>query len=205
MTIESVCPNCYKEGETRLLLTTIPFFKDVIISSFTCSHCYHKNTNVQNSGKLAEFGVDLLLTVTSKEDLARDIVRGEWATTYVPELQLEIPCTKKGYMSTLEGFLTSFKEDLEMGQGERRKQNPDYADQIDDFILKINKYINADEEILPFTFRLVDPSGNSFVQNPNAPNPDKNLKIEKFTRTPEHLEVKKNSKNFFKGFFHKTN
>lgn len=189
MRIESVCPNCFKQGETRLLLTTIPFFKDVIVSSFSCEHCLHKNTEVQNSGKMAEFGKDITLTVTSKEDLGRDIVRGEWATTYVPELQLEIPCTRKGYMSTLEGFLTSFRDDLQMGQEERRKDYPDYANQIEDFILKLNKYIEANEDVLPFTFRLCDPSGNSYVQNLHAPQPDPNLKIEKFTRTKEQLEV----------------
>lgn len=189
MKMPSICPHCYKEGETRLLLTTIPFFKDVIISSFSCEHCLHKNTHVQNSGKLAEFGKDIILTVTSKEDFGRDIVRGEWATTYLPELQLQIPCTKKGFMSTLEGFLTSFRDDLQMGQEARRKQSPEYADQIEDFIVKLNKYIDANEDIFPFTFRLCDPSGNSFIQNPNAPNPDPNLKIEKFPRTKEQLEV----------------
>jgi len=38
---------------------------------------------------------------------------------------------------------------------------------------------------MPFTFEVIDPSGNSFIQNPNAPKVDPNLKCEKFLRTFE--------------------
>jgi hypothetical protein len=31
--IESLCMNCHENGQTRLLLTRIPFFKEVILSS----------------------------------------------------------------------------------------------------------------------------------------------------------------------------
>ena len=37
----------------------------------------------------------------------------------------------------------------------------------------------------PFTFIVEDPSGNSFVQNPNAPNKDTYMKTEFFPRTTE--------------------
>ena len=35
----------------------------------------------------------------------------------------------------------------------------------------------------PFTFEIVDPSGNSFIQNPDAPNPDQFVKATNFMRT----------------------
>ena len=38
----------------------------------------------------------------------------------------------------------------------------------------------------PFTFILEDPSGNSFIQNPNAPNTDTYMKTEFYPRTTEH-------------------
>ena len=38
---------------------------------------------------------------------------------------------------------------------------------------------------LPFNFEVYDPSGNSFVQNPNAPNPDIGCIYETFLRTVE--------------------
>lgn len=118
--IESLCPNCEKNGETRMMLTNIPFFKDILVVSFTCDLCGHRNNEIQNAGVLAEHGLKIKLTVTCKEDLERDICRGEFATTFVPELGLEVPFNKKGHMSTLEGFLTGFKEDLLMQQPHRR-------------------------------------------------------------------------------------
>jgi zinc finger protein len=34
--MSSLCMSCEEQGETRLLLTSIPHFKEVIISSFYC-------------------------------------------------------------------------------------------------------------------------------------------------------------------------
>ena len=101
---------------------------------------------------------------------------------------MEIPPNRKGHMTTLEGFLTSFKDDLQMGQEERRSNNPTVADQIDDFIIKLDRYINAEDDIFPFTFILDDPAGNTFIQNLNAPNPDPNLKYEKYERTIQQIK-----------------
>lgn len=117
------------------------------------------------------------------------MVRGEHATTFIPELEMEIPPNNKGHMTTLEGFLVSFKEDLELGQEYRREQNPAVADQIDDFLTRLDKYLAADPEVLPYTFILDDPSGNSFVQNFLAPNPDPNLKAQKYTRSIEQIRT----------------
>ena len=118
--MESLCVNCGKNGETRMMLTNIPFFKDVLVVSFTCDHCHWRNNEIENAGVLSEMGHKISLKVTCKEDMDRDICRGEFATTFIPELQLEIPFTKKVHMSTLEGFLTGFKEDLLMNQPHRR-------------------------------------------------------------------------------------
>lgn len=41
--LESLCPNCQENGETRLLLTKIPFFKEIIVSSFYCDNCGYRN------------------------------------------------------------------------------------------------------------------------------------------------------------------
>jgi len=40
-------------------------------------------------------------------------------------------------------------------------------------------------KVFPFTFEIDDPSGNSFVQNPNAPNVDEFVTVTKFARTVE--------------------
>ncbi len=41
----------------------------------------------------------------------------------------------------------------------------------------------------PFTFEVNDPSGNSFVQNPNAPNPDVGCIYEQYLRTLEDYQA----------------
>ena len=48
---------------TRLMLTRIPFFKEVIISSFSCDECGFENREVQLGGKVQEKGVKYVLTV----------------------------------------------------------------------------------------------------------------------------------------------
>jgi hypothetical protein len=70
-----------------------------------------------------------------------------------------------------------------------KQNNPQSADQIDNFIVRLEKYIAADPEVLPFTFEIEDPAGNSFIKNNLFPNADPNLKIEKYTRTIEQLRM----------------
>uniref|UniRef100_A0A3Q1BMS8 Zinc finger ZPR1-type domain-containing protein n=1 Tax=Amphiprion ocellaris TaxID=80972 RepID=A0A3Q1BMS8_AMPOC len=55
--IESLCMNCYQNGTTRLLLTKIPFFKEIIVSSFSCANCSWSNTEIQSAGRIQEQGV----------------------------------------------------------------------------------------------------------------------------------------------------
>lgn len=52
---------------TRLLLTTIPFFREVIVSSFSCEHCGWSNTEVQSAGRIQDQGVRYTLTVRAAE------------------------------------------------------------------------------------------------------------------------------------------
>lgn len=40
------------QGVTRLLLTTIPYFKEVIIMSFRCEHCGTSNNEIQSAGSI---------------------------------------------------------------------------------------------------------------------------------------------------------
>lgn len=185
--MSSLCPKCEEQGETRMLLTEIPFFKEIVIMSFSCPHCNYKNNELQPASTLEDFGSKITLNVTNKEDLGRDIVRSKHATISVPELNLEIPCSGKGYFSTLEGFLTTFKEDLEMDQEDRKINHPEVHQQIEDFIRKLEKYIECREDILPFTFIMDDPSGHSNIKNPFAPKEDPNLKLEKYVRTVEQI------------------
>ena len=45
------------QGITKLLLTKIPYYKDVIVSSFSCSHCGLINNDLQSASPIEEKGV----------------------------------------------------------------------------------------------------------------------------------------------------
>ncbi|TSK16159.1 Zinc finger protein ZPR1 [Bagarius yarrelli] len=182
--IESLCMNCYENGKTRLLLTKIPFFREIIISSFTCSHCHWTNTEIQSAGRIQEQGVCYTLSVKTKEDMNREVVRTDSATTRIPELDFEIPAfTQKGSLSTIEGLLDRAVAGLEQDQPIRRATDPEVANKIDQFIERLKKLKDVGEE---FTLIINDPSGNSFIENPLAPQKDQALTVSYYKRTPEH-------------------
>lgn len=55
------------QGVTRLLLTRIPFFKEIIVSSFSCPSCSWSNTEIQAAGRIQEQGVCYTLAVSSRQ------------------------------------------------------------------------------------------------------------------------------------------
>lgn len=54
--VESLCMNCHKNGVTRMLLTRIPYFREVIIMSFECPHCGFKIVKFNQQHKLLKRG-----------------------------------------------------------------------------------------------------------------------------------------------------
>ena len=111
--IESVCMECQKNGVTKFMYTKIPMFKEIILSSFLCEHCGNKNTEVQFAGKLAKQGVKYVYTITDPAHLNRSIVKSEFATIRIPELEFEIPPqTQKGSINTPEGFFANSIEGI---------------------------------------------------------------------------------------------
>lgn len=62
-------PSCFllPQGTTRLLLTKIPFFREIIVSSFSCEHCGWSNTEIQSAGRIQDQGVRYTLTVRAQE------------------------------------------------------------------------------------------------------------------------------------------
>ncbi len=170
------------------MYTKIPMFKEIILSAFCCDECGNRNNEVSFGGKLPFKGCKYSLCVVTAEDLNRSVVKSEYATIKIPEIEFEIPPqTQKGSIKTIEGFLLSTIEGIEELQEERRKFNPQVAAQIDEFIAKMKEM--REGRNLPFTFEVNDPSGNSFVQNPNAPNPDVGCIHEEYLRTMEDYQA----------------
>ncbi len=185
--IESLCMNCHEMGTTNLLLTKIPFFREIILMSFRCKHCGWRNNEIQFGGSIAENGCVHKLKITESSDLNRQVVKSDNATICIPELDFEIPpITQKGTLNTIEGFLAQTIEGLRAAQPERYLENPDVARKVESFIEKLEQCKDGE---MKFTFIIDDPSGNSFIENIHAPNPDPHLMVTHYERSREQNQA----------------
>lgn len=76
MTFPGHCSNCQQPGETNMVVTEIPYFKEIVLMAFTCQHCGYKSNEVKSGGAVSEKGRKLTLKITmGAEDLARDILK----------------------------------------------------------------------------------------------------------------------------------
>ncbi|XP_073037964.1 uncharacterized protein [Primulina eburnea] len=183
--VESLCMRCGDNGITRFLLTLIPHFRKILLSAFECTHCGERNNEVQFAGEIQPNGCQYRLKVPSgdKKMFNRQVVKSETATIKIPELDFEIPTeAQRGSLSTVEGILVRAADELEALQDERKKVDPQTAEAIDVFLIKLRACATGDSH---FTLILDDPSGNSFIENPYAPSPDQLLMIKSYERTPE--------------------
>jgi len=184
--IESLCMNCHEQGITRLLLTRIPFFRDVIIMSFTCPHCGYRDNQIQPGSDIQEQGIRVTLKVEGAKMMNRQIVKQGSASVRIEEMDFEAPAfTSKGSLTTVEGILENAAAGLEEQQPVRRIMQPEIAEKIDEVIATLTKYRSGE---FPFTLVLEDISGNSFIENPFAPEVDPALSIQHFRRSAEQNE-----------------
>lgn len=187
--IESLCMRCGENGTTRLLLTRIPHFREVVLMAFECPHCNERNNEIQFAGELQPRGCHYELKVPAGDPavLNRQVVKSDSATIRIPELDFEIPPeAQRGKLSTIEGMLLRAAEELEALQDERKKVDPATAEAIDQFLTKLRSYAAGNSA---FTFVLDDPAGNSYVENPCAPSSDPLLSIRFYERTREQQEA----------------
>lgn len=181
--VDSMCMNCHGNGQTRLLLTKIPFYKEVVLMSFSCNDCGYENNEVQSGSVIPEKGVKITLEVKEKRDLNRQLVKSDYTNIKIPDLDFEIPSqTQKGEITTIEGVISRCIAGLNQDQVARRNQHPEAAKEIDNFIKKLENLKNLQDT---FTLILEDISGNSFIENPNAPKTDCNCTYEYFKRSKE--------------------
>ncbi|KAJ3115671.1 hypothetical protein HDU96_000219 [Phlyctochytrium bullatum] len=186
--VESLCMNCHEQGITRLLLTVIPHFREVIIMHFECEHCGFENNEVQSGSTIAEKGIRMRCKIENKEDLNRQVVKAESASVKFEELDFEIPAqTQRGVLSTVEGMINKAVEGLSALQPQRKLIDEAVHDKIEEVIGVLRGYL--DERGLPFTVVIDDPAGNSYIENLQAPKKDPKLVYEVYERTPEQDEA----------------
>ncbi|ORX83407.1 zinc-finger protein ZPR1 [Basidiobolus meristosporus CBS 931.73] len=181
--VESLCMKCERNGTTRIMLTKVPYFKEVILVHFQCPFCEYENNQVQYGGALEEKGAIYTCVLNSKEDYSRQIVRSEYATIRLHELDLELPNTsKRGVLTTIEGLLLRIIEDLSMEQAIRKIMQPEIHEKIEDLIAKMKDHLTRHN---PLTISMDDPAGNSFIESLDPPSVDPKLTIKHYTRSEE--------------------
>ena len=185
-----------------MLLTYIPYFREVIVVSFSCLHCGNRNSEIQSAGQIQPKGCLYTVHVTNPTDLNRQVVKSEYCTVNIPELQIEIP-PKKGQLTTIEGLISDTLRDLELDQPLRKHMQPEAYTKIEQVCDKLRDILGEDKpaddndqakqdetnpsalrslgpvgassssmtaeekatrKVPPFSIRLDDPSGNSFVE-----------------------------------------
>ncbi|KAF3947323.1 hypothetical protein CMV_026528 [Castanea mollissima] len=118
MTFPSTCGTCGIACETRMFVTKIPYFQEVIVMASTCDACGYRNSELKPGGRVPEKGKRISLTVRNNKDLCRDVIKSDTAGVKVPELDLELASgTLGGVVTTVEGLITKISESLERVHG----------------------------------------------------------------------------------------
>ncbi|CUG85471.1 zinc finger protein, putative [Bodo saltans] len=157
--LESMCPRCEKNGTTRLMITMIPHFREVIVSSFDCPNCGERNNEIQFGGAYGEKHVHYELQVRNAKDMNRQIVKSEHATIQIPELDLEVPPqTQKGSLNTVEGILQQTIDGLKV---DARLCSLKCTKRSKHSSQRVEEYRTGDKH---FTVIIDDPAGNSYVE-----------------------------------------
>ncbi|KAB8342892.1 hypothetical protein FH972_022489 [Carpinus fangiana] len=183
--IESLCMNCHKNGTTRLLLTRIPFFRDVVLMSFSCPECGFKNSEIQSAGEIQQRGVKYTFRADEAADLERQVVKGDSCIVRIEDVDLEIP-PGRGQLTNVEGLVSMVRDDLEVGQDVRREAAPEVATKIGEIIEDLGKIATGAK--LPFTITLDDPTGNSSFE-PSTKDGRGKWSRSTYARTPEQNEA----------------
>ncbi|KAJ6519202.1 zf-ZPR1-domain-containing protein [Mycena sanguinolenta] len=184
--IDSLCMKCHEQGVTRMLLTSIPYFREVIVMSFRCEFCGATNNEIQSASTIQKEGAVYTARILHRSDLDRQIVRSPTCEVYLAEYELTLPASSRGQLTTVEGLIRDVVADLSMDQPLRRIQDPDGHAKIESLVLKLQEILGDeddedDEDSAPkvqvgtaaqklhlpmpaFTIKLDDPAGNSWIE-----------------------------------------
>lgn len=167
-----------------MCLCTIPYFKELIITCFTCEKCGFKTAEVKGGGGFSEKATKMVFRKEKTEDLSRDIFKSETAKIIIPELNFETDTGSMGGMfTTVEGILSKILDNLEnvpFSYGDSKENS-----NMEDFLNNFRSYLEQDKK---FTLIIDDPLSNSFIFSPLFPQKDPQLDIIEYERTWEQNE-----------------
>ena len=149
--------------------------------SFYCEHCHFKNNEVQPAGEMQEQGSRYTFHVSERDDLERQIVKSDTAMMKIEDLDIEIPAGR-GRFTNVEGVVREVSKDLEAGQAERQKSDPEVFEKIQAIVNDLGDLV----EKANFTVSLDDPAGNSWIEPlPKGSEPKEKYSHQKYARSAE--------------------
>eukprot|EP01138_Halocafeteria_seosinensis_P010970 gb/GECG01011205.1/.p1 GENE.gb/GECG01011205.1/~~gb/GECG01011205.1/.p1 ORF type:complete len:474 (+),score=64.39 gb/GECG01011205.1/:1-1422(+) len=184
------CYSCSEAGEMRVCITDIPNFKEVIIMTFICEECGWKNVEIKSGGAIPEKGRKVSLKMdpgeTMEIDLRRDLIKGDKAAVWIPELDIELEGgTLGGMYTTVEGLLHAIKENLVDSSPFSSSQETSAPKECyESFIRSIERAALGEISI---TLCIIDPMANSFIADPT--NSGSRLLTEEYVRSAEEDEA----------------
>jgi zinc finger protein len=196
-TFVTKCPQCHQQAVTRMCVSHIPHFKEIVLMCLLCENCGYKSNEVKGGGALSKEGLKITLTVESIEDLKRYVLKSDTAGVEIPELEVEATeGSLGGIYTTVEGLVRKIKEQLEAADPckQRRCNDRDGFSSPDPRQARFHAVLHslaemADGERFPFILVINDPLANSFIGSTSieASN-DSSIEIERFERTFEQNE-----------------
>lgn len=149
-----------------MLLTVIPYFKEVIVVSFRCEHCGefvallptsfrngkltlrtqsrfagYTNNDIQAAGEIQSSGAVYTVKITDRKDLNRQLVKSEHCIISIPEYSLQIPAAR-GQFTTVEGIISDTIRDLSQDQPVRLEHQPEIHAKIQELIEKLRLIVD---------------------------------------------------------------
>jgi zinc finger protein len=151
--------------------------------SFTCDECGYQNNEIQSGAEIKEKGIKIKITVEDDRDLNRRVCKTDYSSVRIEELDFEIPAkSQKGEITTIEGIISRVVTGLSQDQDKRIIEHPEAAEQINQFIAKLDELKELKK---PFTLIIDDISGDSYIENLCAPHSDPKLNVTHYARNKE--------------------
>lgn len=138
------------------------------------------------TGQIAEFGVTITCSVETAEDLQRSVLISDAAVVKVPEVELEIPSSQRGRLTTIEGLIDEVMENLTITNDDRRKADPKAAETIASYVARLAMLKSGTEK---FHVEIRDTSGNSAVEGSQPGKKDPLVDVKKFERTDDENQA----------------
>lgn len=76
--------------------------------SFECESCGCKNNEIQSGEKIQEKGHTFKCNIATRRDLNRQVIKSDYATVKIPEIDFEIPPSKRGGEEQFVIFLNCY-------------------------------------------------------------------------------------------------